>query len=82
MSNPQQNGIQNGIEQINREIKICCRINLRKTKKKRNQFQNGLKEVKKNTNQKRQNRLKRIVKNAEFFSNQKNTKNIAEYIAK
>ena len=51
-------------------------------KKKRNQFQNGLKEVKKNTNQKRQNRLKRIVKNAEFFSNQKNTKNIAEYIAK
>ena len=81
MSNPQQNEIQNEIEQINREIKIYCRINLRKTKKERNQFQNGLKEVKKNTNQKRQNRLKRIVKNAEFFSNQKNTKNIAEYIA-
>ena len=34
MSNPQQNEIQNEIEQINREIKIYCRINIRKTKKK------------------------------------------------
>ena len=35
MSNPQQNEIQNEIEQINREIKIYCRINLRLIKKDR-----------------------------------------------
>ena len=46
MSNPQQNEIQNEIEQIKREIDLL-RDKLKQTKNRLNLFQNGLKQIEK-----------------------------------
>ena len=46
MSNPQQNEIQNEIEQIKREIDLF-RDKLKQTKNRLNLFQNGLKQIEK-----------------------------------
>ena len=73
MLNPQQNKMQNEIEQIKKDINIL-QDRLKKDEKSLNQFQNGLMRIKKT-------QVKKKTK-AGFFSNQKNTKYSEEYIAK
>ena len=48
MANPQQNEIQNEIGQIKREINLL-QDRLKKNEKSKNQFQNGLMHLKKDT---------------------------------
>ena len=73
MLNPQQNKMQNEIEQIKKDINIL-QDRLKKDEKSLNQFQNGLMRIKKT-------QVKKKTK-AGFFLNLKNTKYSEEYIAK
>ena len=70
MSNPQQNEIQNEIEQIKREIDLL-RDKLKQTKNRLNLFQNGLKQIEKIQTKKKTEWTKANRKNAESFANQK-----------
>ena len=80
MFNPQQNKIQNEIKQIKKEINLL--EDKLKKNEKRQSISKWTKACRKNTNQKIQNILKRIVKTHNFFQTKKNTKYITEYIAK
>ena len=80
MFNLQQNKIQNEIKQIKKEINLL--EDKLKKNEKRQSISKWTKACRKNTNQKIQNILKRIVKTHNFFQNKKNAKYITEYIAK
>ena len=74
MSNLQQNEIENEIDQIRKINQLQDKL-----KKKRNQFQNGLKQIEKIPIKNRQNRLKWIVK-MQNFSQTKKIQNILKSI--
>ena len=68
MSNQQQNEIRNEIEQIRREINLL-QDRLKKNAKSKNQFQNGLKQVKKIRIRKRQSKLRQSFSQTKKMQN-------------
>ena len=73
MYNPQQNNIQNEIEQINKEQINLLQDSLKKDEKSQNQFKNGLMHI---------GRIRLKKGKGQIFLKPKNTKYREEYISK